>query len=272
MKNAWHLVNWGGFASNFQVFWVSDSWLWKPLGLKYWEDNKKSDVWTVENIWSLIRDIFMSASFERMEGLNVITAFSSGSSSFIMLYLLAHLWPRDFLGVGIRKEEVWWITSNAVILISFQFPACIYRFIFSSVFWGLMISKVEEVGQVLTQFSFENKNRDAVIPLGTHSRPKSSPSLQQWRISWRKFPDNKNPESDSSWVAWERFLPPPCRLSAHAVKQRISAVCVCFANRKVICAARSLDSEWNMLLKNVISDVNKAPLYLFWCYFSFPNI
>lgn len=192
-----------------------------------------------------------------------------------------------------------------------------------------MISKVEEVDQVFTQF------RDAAVPLGTCSRPESSPSLPQWRISWRNFPDScrkahvsgyrgeghprfltglkerglplccynvwygfstelqfhpcvpaqcpvsdstgleqsgENPAPNSSWVARERFLPPPCRLSAHAVRQRISAVCVCFANRKVICAAHSLDSEWNMLLKNVLSDENKAPPYLFWGCFSFPNI
>lgn len=249
----------------------------------------------------------------------------------------AHLWPRDFLGVGAGKEEVWWITSNAVILISFQCPACIYRFISFLCFLKFDDFKVE-VGQVLTQLSFENENRDAAVPLGICSRPESSPSLQHWRISWRNFPDNcrkapvscygggeghprfviglqerglplccsdtwygfstadfssihvslclaqcpvsgstgleqsgKNPAPNSSWVAQERFLPPPCRLS-HAVKQRISAVCVCFANRKVICAVHSLDSEWNMLLKNVLSDENKAPPYLLWCCFSFPNI
>lgn len=86
LKNE-HSQNGGGLLPTSKYFGCLIPGFGSPC-LRYWEDIKKSEVWTVENIWSLIRDTSMSASFEGMKGLYVITAFCSGSSSFIMLCLL----------------------------------------------------------------------------------------------------------------------------------------------------------------------------------------
>lgn len=63
------------------------------------------------------------------------------------------------------KEEVWWVSSDAVILICvFNFQPVFIGSFLPFVFSGLIISKVEEVGQGLTlQFSFENSLRTKML-------------------------------------------------------------------------------------------------------------